>query len=98
MVATSSSAGAGHSNGLPEPQVKAKVSGKGAKRFLTYDIKPIPGQKVRFEERAPGAKAAASLGYATGTKGRIRFAPASTSEPFQVARCPDASIIPNSIL
>lgn len=70
-------AAAGVAQGLPDPSVRARVSGKGVKRVLTYAIKKIPGQKVRFEERAPGAKAAQSLGYAKGTRGRIRFAPAS---------------------
>jgi hypothetical protein len=70
-------ASAGVAQGLPEPSVHAQVTGKGTRRALSYNIKKLPGQKVRFEERAPGAKAAASLGYAKGTKGRIRFAPAS---------------------
>ncbi len=74
---SSALAAAGVAQGLPEPSVRAKVTGQGRARVLEYAIKPVPGQKVRFEERAPGQKAAQSLGYATGTKGRIRFAPAS---------------------
>jgi hypothetical protein len=74
---SSALAAAGVAEGLPAPSVHAKVTGKGRKRVLSYTIKSIPGQKVRFEERAPGQKAAASLGYAKGTKGTLRFAPAS---------------------
>ncbi len=67
---------AGHNVGLPEPSVKAKIGGKGRDRTLTYDIKPIDGQRVRFEEHGPGAKAGQSLGYAKGTKGTLKFTPA----------------------
>ena len=70
-------ASAGHADGLPAPQVSAKVTGRGRARVLTYRIKPIEGQKVRFEERGALGKAGASLGYATGPRGRLRFAPAN---------------------
>jgi hypothetical protein len=56
--------------------VHAKVTGKGRNRVLEYRIKSVSGQRVRFEERRSG-QAGASLGYAKGTKGRIRFTPAS---------------------
>jgi hypothetical protein len=69
-------AAAGVAEGLPAPSVKAKVTGKGRDRVLEYRIKSVSGQRVRFEERRKG-QAGASLGYAKGTKGRIRFTPAS---------------------
>jgi hypothetical protein len=69
-------AAAGVAEGLPAPSVHAKVSGKGRTRVLEYRLKAVSGQRVRFEERRNG-QAGASLGYAKGTKGRIRFAPAS---------------------
>jgi hypothetical protein len=70
-------ASAGSNDGLPEPQVRAKVSGSGHKRFLSYEIKPLPGQKVQFEERGKLGQAGQSLGYAHGNKGKLRFAPAT---------------------
>ena len=69
-------AAAGVAEGLPAPSVHAKVTGKGRDRVLEYRIKSVSGQRVRFEERRKG-QAGASLGYAKGTKGRIRFTPAS---------------------
>lgn len=66
-----------HAEGLPEPRVRAKVvRGRGRERVLEYDVTPIRGQRVRFEERAAAGRAGASLGYAKGTRGRLRFTPA----------------------
>jgi hypothetical protein len=69
-------AAAGVAEGLPAPSVHARVTGTGRKRVLEYRIKAIRGQRVRFEERRSG-QAGASLGYARGTHGRIRFTPVS---------------------
>ncbi|MFL5845727.1 MAG: hypothetical protein ACJ762_13655 [Solirubrobacteraceae bacterium] len=65
----------GHAAGLPEPSVTAKVSGKGHARRLSYKVKAIAGQTVRFVERAAGA--GADLGAAKGSKGTLRFSPAN---------------------
>jgi hypothetical protein len=67
----------GHADGLPQPSVRARLTGRGRSHVLHYDITPVDGQRVRFEERAPGLKAARSLGYAKGERGTIRFSPAS---------------------
>ena len=42
-------------NALPEPSVKAVVSGKGRNRELTWKIRQIPGQRVRIVEEGRGA-------------------------------------------
>jgi hypothetical protein len=63
----------GHANGLPEPAVTGKVSGSGYNRKLSYTIKPISGQTVRFLERSAGA--GADLGAGKGTKGTLKFTP-----------------------
>jgi hypothetical protein len=60
---------------LPDPRVTAKVTGSGAKRRLSYTVRTIPGQVVRFAEE--GAKVAADLGTAKGAKGSLTFTPAS---------------------
>lgn len=65
----------GHAEGIPEPEVTGKVSGKGHARRLAYTVKPLPGQTVRFVERAAGA--GADLGAAKGAKGTLRFSPAN---------------------
>jgi hypothetical protein len=62
--------------GLPEPHVKVRVSGRGARRVLTYSVAPLPGQQVRFTER--GAGVARELGRARGRRGRIVFKPTVT--------------------
>jgi hypothetical protein len=62
-----------HANGLPDPAVTGKVGGKGYARELSYTIKPISGQTVRFLERSAGA--GADLGKAKGTKGTLKFTP-----------------------
>jgi hypothetical protein len=60
--------------GLPEPEVHARVVGRGHKRAIAYRIEPRAGQQVSFVER--GASAGAILGRATGSRGRVRFSPA----------------------
>lgn len=65
----------GNAHGLPEPSVRARVTGRGHARRLVYEIRPITGQRVRFVERSAGA--AADLGAARGTEGALRFSPAA---------------------
>jgi hypothetical protein len=64
-------------NGLPEPDVDGKVTGKGRSRTLSYSVKPIPGQTVRFVEQ--GKDATRVLGVARGRRGKVRFTPATGS-------------------
>ncbi len=61
-------------NALPEPEVHARVTGRGRTRLLSYDVKTIPGQVVRLREIGGGVERA--LGTARGAHGRLRFAPA----------------------
>ncbi len=51
-------------NGLPQPSVKATVSGSGHSRKLTYSVKQIVGQSVHFEEVGNGS--------AAGSDGRVQ--------------------------
>jgi hypothetical protein len=60
-------------HGLPQPSVKATVSGSGHKRSLTYSVKQIAGQRVTFEERGGGV--GRRIGTAKGKRGTIRFSP-----------------------
>lgn len=60
-------------NGLPQPSVKASVGGKGHSRTLTYSVKQIAGQTVRFEEKGNGV--GRRIGTAKGKRGTIRFTP-----------------------
>ena len=60
-------------NGLPKPSIKATVKPHGKQRELDYEITPLPGQQVVFAEQ--GTNAAAELGKARGTKGKIVFTP-----------------------
>lgn len=62
-----------YANPLPDIDVKAKVSGSGYARTLSYDVAPIPGQKVTFVERGRGA--AELIGTAKGRTGKLRFRP-----------------------
>ena len=58
----------------PPPAVKAKLSGRGAKRALRWSVSGIrPGQKVSFVEL--GKATTHALGTAKGRRGTIRFAP-----------------------
>jgi PKD repeat protein len=58
---------------LPDPEVSAKLGGKGARRTLRYRVKPLPGQTVVFSERSPVL--AHEIGRARGAAGTLRFAP-----------------------
>ena len=69
-------------SGLPAPSVQAKVSpprrGRRGPHTLTYKLKPIDGQVVRFVER--GADVAREIGTARRATGTIRFTPAPGAE------------------
>jgi hypothetical protein len=60
--------------GLPEPEVQARVIGRGRRQSLAYRIEPRAGQRVTFLER--GASAGSVIGDATGANGRLPFSPA----------------------
>ena len=60
--------------GLAKPSVKARVSGSGHSRRLTWSVKSIPGQVVHFEEVAAGG--GRRIVTATGRRGTVRFSPA----------------------
>jgi hypothetical protein len=64
-------------NGLDDPEIDAKVVGRGASRTLRYRVKPVAGQKVTFLERGPSA--GRRIGEATGSTGSLRFRPAPGS-------------------
>jgi hypothetical protein len=61
-------------NGLPEPKVKAQVTGRGHSRAIAYRIDTRRGQKVTFSER--GGSAGNIIGEAKGARGTLRFTPA----------------------
>jgi PKD repeat protein len=58
--------------GLPEPSVKGKVSGSGARRTLTYSARPVKGQRLEFFEQGEGRK---KLGSSTKARGTLAFTP-----------------------
>ena len=60
--------------GLPDPEVHARVTGRGHDRAIAYRIEPRAGQRVSFAER--GASAGTIIGEANGSHGRVRFSPA----------------------
>ncbi len=63
-----------HADGIEKPEVKARVVKRGSQYSIAYEIKGIPGQKVRFAEEAEGV--AQEFGEAKGAKGTLRFRPA----------------------
>ena len=68
-------AGVSVARGLAEARVRGRVRGRGRTRTLTYSARAARGQRIRFVER--GARTLATIGRATGAKGRIRFRPAA---------------------
>lgn len=59
---------------LAEPQVRASVDVSGPdRRVLRYAVEPIPGQRVRFFERA--GNRARLIGAASGDEGALPFTP-----------------------
>lgn len=59
--------------GLPKPAVRARVSGRGSKRVLSWRLRRIPGQTVRFAEK--GRSSSAILATTKSRTGRVRFRP-----------------------
>lgn len=59
--------------GLPQPSVKARVSGSGAKRTLTWKLRKIANQKVQFAEY--GNDVRHLLTTTTKATGTIHFTP-----------------------
>jgi hypothetical protein len=59
---------------LPRPRVRARVSGRGARRVLTYRVRRIPGQRIMFVERGGGISH--TIGATSRARGRLRFRPA----------------------
>jgi PKD repeat protein len=60
--------------GLPDPKVKARVTGSGTKRRLTWSATPIKGQRITFSEQ--GAIAGRPIGTTTRARGSMPFTPA----------------------
>ena len=56
---------------LPEPRVRARVSGRGRTRTVSYDVRAVEGQRVTLFEK--GRETLVRIGEARGTKGRLRF-------------------------
>jgi PKD repeat protein len=59
--------------GLPDPKVKARVTGSGTRRRLVYEATPIQGQRITFSEQ--GAKAGDTIGTTTKARGSFAFTP-----------------------
>jgi hypothetical protein len=64
-----------YAGGLPEPSIRAHVTGSARARSLTYDIGETASQKVTFVER--GARTYRVIGEAEGRRGTLAFAPAA---------------------
>ncbi|HWI72773.1 MAG TPA: hypothetical protein VNT55_12540, partial [Baekduia sp.] len=64
-------------DGLKDPKVTGSVkrAGAGRDRILSYNVTPLPGQKVTFAEQGKGA-ARPIGGVAKNGRGTIRFTPA----------------------
>jgi hypothetical protein len=62
-----------HADGLAQPQVHARVVGRGAPRTLVYDVRALAGRQLTFAEQ--GSATARVIGHATGSAGRLRFTP-----------------------
>ena len=61
-------------DGLPDPSVKAHVTRvRGGKQRVTYQVRQIKGQTVRFREVGGGA--IATIGTARGKRGSFAFTP-----------------------
>jgi hypothetical protein len=59
--------------GLPQPSVKARVSGSGPTRTLTWKLRRIADQKVQFAEY--GTDVRHLLATTTQATGKVRFTP-----------------------
>ena len=59
--------------GIPDPKVKARVTGSGLKRRLEWSATPIQGQRITFSEQ--GAKSGRIIGSTTKARGSLAFTP-----------------------
>jgi hypothetical protein len=66
-----------------QPSVRARVTGRGARRVLTYRIKPEPGQDVAFLDSDAG-HVIRLLGRARGPRGTIPFRAQPGHHPRQI--------------
>jgi hypothetical protein len=78
---------------LPPPKVSGKVSGKGPKKTLTYNIAKQGGQVVRFVEGAPGSVKPIGT-VKVGGKGKISYV---TGEATGVRRVVIAQVQENGL-
>jgi hypothetical protein len=62
-----------HANGLAQPQIHARVTGRGSRRTLTYAVGSLDGREITFAEQGPGT--ARVIGHATAAHGRLHFTP-----------------------
>jgi hypothetical protein len=60
--------------GLPKPKAKVRVSGHGRRRTLTWQLRPIAGQRVRFVEM--GRDVRKVIKTTSARRGRVAFTPA----------------------
>ena len=60
--------------GVPPASVKGSVSGRGRTRTLSWRLRPIAGQRVRFVET--GRDVRNQIGVTSAARGRLRFTPA----------------------
>jgi hypothetical protein len=61
-------------DGVPPVEVSARVSGRGARRLLSWSLRPLPGQRVTFVEL--GAGTVHTLASTDLAHGRLTFRPA----------------------
>ena len=71
---SSPATGVRRGDGLPAPNVKARVTGRGAQRTLRWNLRAVPGQVVRFAEEGRGA--AKAITTTRKARGSVRFRPA----------------------
>ena len=64
---------------LPDPMIKARVTGSGLRRALHYSLHPQPGLSVAFREGVD--RGAHPIGVAKGGRGTLAFTPAIGSAP-----------------
>ena len=73
---TTALAGVAQAKGLPEPRVSAVIRRRGAARVMTFHVRKLAGQRVRFSERS--GKAGHVLAETTRSAGKVRFTPLRT--------------------
>ncbi len=63
----------------PDAKVTGKVTGKGRRRLLRWNVQPRDGQRVTFQEIQPGGAAKTIAITTKGGRGKKRFTPAPGS-------------------